>query len=108
MESSYRNWVMATHLRTELVLDALSMPLSQRRPDDVIHHSEQGCPYTSVAFGLRCNHSGVRPSKASAADSYDNAMCERFFATLGCESLDQQALRSQAEARMAGFDFIEA
>jgi transposase InsO family protein len=55
-------WAMATHLRTELVLDALNMALGQRRADEVIHHSDQGCQYTSIAFGLRCKEAGVRPS----------------------------------------------
>ncbi len=100
-------WAMATHLRTELVLDALNMALGQRRPDEVIHHSDQGCQYTSIAFGLRCQEAGVRPSMGSVADCYDNAMCESFFATLECELLDQKPLRTQAEARMAVFDFIE-
>jgi len=35
-------WAMANHLRTELVLDALEMAVAQRRPKDVIHHSDQG------------------------------------------------------------------
>ena len=100
-------WAMATHLRTEIVLDALNMALGQRRADDVIHHSDQGCQYTSIAFGLRCKQAGVRPSMGSVADCYDNAMCESFFATLECELLDQKPLRSQVEARMAVFDFIE-
>jgi putative transposase len=47
-------WAMATHLRTELVLQALDMAITQRRPRDVIHHSDQGCQYTSFAFGRRC------------------------------------------------------
>ncbi len=101
-------WAMATHLRTELVLDALNMALGQRRADDVIHHSDQGCQYTSIAFGLRCKQAGVRPSMGSVADCYDNAMCESFFATLECELLDQKPFHTQIEARMAVFDFIEA
>ena len=100
-------WAMATHLRTELVLDALNMALGQRRADDVIHHSDQGCQYTSIAFGLRCKEARVRPSMGSVADCYDNAMCESFFATLECELLDRKPLRTQVEARMAVFDFIE-
>jgi putative transposase len=100
-------WAMATHLRTELVLDALNMALGQRKTNDVIHHSDQGCQYTSIAFGLRCKDTGVRPSMGSVADCYDNAMCESFFATLECELLDRKPLRTQAEARMAVFDFIE-
>ena len=48
-------WSMANHLRTELVLDALEMAIGQRRPDSVIHHSDQGSQYTSLAFGKRCS-----------------------------------------------------
>jgi putative transposase len=100
-------WSMATHLRTELVLAALDMALGQRRPTGVIHHSDQGTQYTSIAFGLRCQQMGVRPSMGSVGDCFDNALCESFFATLECELLDRQRFRTQAEARMAVFDFIE-
>ena len=67
-------WAMATHLRTELVLDALQMAILQRQPESVIHHSDQGCQYTSIAFGKRCEQLGVRPSMGSVGDAYDNAM----------------------------------
>ena len=100
-------WAMATHLRTELVLEALNMATWQRRPKQVIHHSDQGTQYTSVAFGLRCKEVDVRPSMGSVGDAYDNAMCESFFATLECELLDRKRFKTQAEARMAVFDFIE-
>ena len=66
---------MATHLRTELVLNALNMALGQRNADEVIHHSDQGCQYTSIAFGLRCKEAGVRPSMGSVADCYDCDDC---------------------------------
>jgi putative transposase len=100
-------WAMASHLRTSLVLDALDMALAQRRPEDVIHHSDQGSQYTSIAFGRRCREAGVRPSMGSVGDCYDNALCESFFATLECELLDRHRFRSQAEARLAVFEFIE-
>ena len=100
-------WAMANHLRTELVLDALNMALGQRRPKAVIHHSDQGCQYTSIAFGVRCTQAGVRPSMGSVGDCYDNAMCESFFATLECELLDRTRFRNHVEARMAIFEFIE-
>jgi len=100
-------WAMANHLRTELVLEALNMAVWQRRPDDVIHHSDQGCQYTSIAFGSRCREAGVRPSMGSVGDAYDNAMCESFFATLECELLDRHRFPTQVEARMSVFDFIE-
>lgn len=60
-------WSMATQLRTELVLEALDMAIVQRRPSGVIHHSDQGCQYTSIAFGQRCREAGVRPSRAVVA-----------------------------------------
>lgn len=100
-------WAMATHLRSELVLDALDMALSQRKPGGVIHHSDQGTQYTSLAFGLRCKEAGVRPSMGSVGDCFDNAMCESFFATLECELLDRRRFRTQAEATMAVFRFLE-
>jgi putative transposase len=55
-------WAMATHLRTELVLEALEMAVRQRQPRNVIHHSDQGSQYASIAFGKRCGEAGVRPS----------------------------------------------
>jgi putative transposase len=83
------------------------MAVQQRRPRGVIHHSDHGCQYTSWAFGKRCRDAGVRPSLGSVGDAYDNAMCESFFATLECELLDRRKFTTQAEARMAVFDFIE-
>jgi putative transposase len=100
-------WAMETHLRTELVLEALNMALAQRRPAGVIHHSDQGTQYTSIAFGMRCREAAVRPSMGSVGDYFDNAMRESFFATLECELLDCRHFRTQVEARMAVFEFIE-
>jgi putative transposase len=101
-------WATASHLRTELVLEALEMAVSQRRPRDVIHHSDQGSQYTSLAFGKRCREAGIRPSMGSVGDAYDNALCESFFAILECELLARRRFASHAEARMATFSFIEA
>ena len=100
-------WSMASHLRTELVLEALNMALWQRRPDAVVHHSDQGCQYTSYAFGKRCREMGVRPSMGSVGDCYDNAMAESFFATLECELIERSTFRTHADARMAIFEYIE-
>ena len=61
-------WAMATHLRTSLVLDALEMALEQRRPEDLIHHADQGSQYTSIAFGKKCREAGPRPSVGSVGD----------------------------------------
>lgn len=100
-------WSMATHLRTSLVLGDLEMAVQQRQPEAVIHHSDQGCQYTSIEFGLRCRAAGVRPSTGSVGDCYDNAMCESFFATLECELLDQIGVVAKARAKMEVFSFIE-
>ena len=99
---------MQNHLRTELIVSALDMAVGQRKPMDVIHHSDQGCQYTSLAFGSRCKEAGVRPSMGSVGDAYDNAMAESFFSILECELLSWRSFTSQAEARMACFTYIEA
>jgi putative transposase len=101
-------WAMSSRLVTQIVLDALTMALDQRElADGVIHHSDQGCQYTSIEFGKRCREAGVRPSMGSVGDCYDNAMCESFFATLECELLDRTRFADRAEAELAVFDFIE-
>jgi putative transposase len=98
---------MASHLTTPLGLEALDMALYQRKATDVIHHSDRGSQYTSIAFGHRCKQAGVRPSMGSSGDGFDNALCESFFATLECELLDRRRFQTQTEARMAVFEFIE-
>jgi len=87
-------WAMASHLRTSLVTTALDMAIVQRSPVDVVHHSDQGCQYTSIEFGKRCREAGVRPSMGSVGDCYDNAMCESFFATLECELIDRSTFKT--------------
>ncbi len=100
-------WAMDTHLRTELILQALQMAVTQRQPSGVIHHSDRGCQYTSYAFGKRCREAGIMPSMGSVGDAYDNAMAESFFASLERELLSRRSFHSQAQARMAVFEWIE-
>jgi putative transposase len=100
-------WPMSLTLHTNVVLAALNMALAVRKPKNVIHHSDQGAQYTSIAFGKRCREAGICPSMRSVGDAYDNAMAESFFATLECELIDRRRFRTQAEARMAVFAFIE-
>jgi putative transposase len=83
-------WSMATHLRTALVLDALNVAIAQRRPKAVIHHSDQGCQYTSIAFGLRCREANVRPSMGSVGDAYDNAMAETIIGLFKTEVIERR------------------
>ncbi len=100
-------WSMGELMTAELVLAALNMALEQRKPVDVIHHSDQGSQYTSLAFGGRCRAMGVRPSMGTVGDAYDNAMAESFFASLECELINRRVFKSKAEARLAIFTWIE-
>ena len=99
---------MATHMRTELVVDALGMARAGRRPSPgLIHHSDRGSQYTSLLFGERCRAAGIGRSMGSVGDCFDNALAESFFATLECELLARQPLRTRDEARTAIFTYIE-
>jgi putative transposase len=100
-------WAMATHMRAELVVDALDMAVHNRKPTNVIHHSDQGSQYTSIAFSKRCDSAGVRPSMGSVGDCYDNAMCESFNAILECELLVKHRFTTQRAAALKVFQFIE-
>lgn len=81
--------------------------LMTRKPESVIHHSDQGSQYTSIAFGNRCKEMGVRPSMGSVGDAYDNAMAESFFASLECELIARRSWKTKTEARLAVFTWIE-
>jgi putative transposase len=100
-------WAMSSSLNTDVVVAALDMAVTRRRPNHVIHHSDQGCQYTSTRFGEHCTQAGIRMSMGTVGDAYDNAMCESFFATLECELLDRYTFRNHEEARQAIFKFIE-
>ena len=102
-------WSMATHMRTELVTAALDMAVVHRRPGtDLVHHSDHGSQYTSLAFGRRLRESGIAASMGSVGDCFDNALAESFFATLETELIDRSSWANPAGARVAVFDYIEA
>jgi putative transposase len=100
-------WAMATHLRSDLVLQALEMAVQQRQADGVIHHSDQGSQYTSKAFTEGCRLLGVTRSMGSVGDAFDNAMAESFFATLKAELVDRRCFHTPEQARRELFDWIE-
>ncbi len=102
-------WAMADKLRTELVVEALNMAVGNRRPTvGVVHHSDRGAQYTSLAFSRRCKDAGVLPSMGSIGDAYDNALAEAFFASLETELLMRHTFATRKAARLALFDYIEA
>jgi putative transposase len=74
-------WRSASHMRTDLVLDALEMAIWARneRMEDLIHHSDRGSQYTSIRYTERLVDAGARPSVGSTGDSYDNALAESII-----------------------------
>ena len=101
-------WAFGANMTADLVVAALNMALFTRKPQSVIHHSDQGSQYTSVEFGKRCTAMNVRPSMGTVGDAYDNAMAESFFATLECELIDRRVWKTHTEARLAIFTWIES
>jgi len=101
-------WSMRNDLRAELVLDALGMALTRRQPSPgLIHHSDRGSQYTSLAFGKTLSDAGVLQSIGRRGDAFDNAVAESFFATLETELFDRRTLKSRDQARLEVFEFIE-
>ena len=102
-------WSMATHMRASLVVDALKMALSRRRPGPgLIHHSDHGSQYVSLAFGRAAGQAGIAVSMGSRGDAYDNAVAETFFATLKKELLNRRTWPDRLELQSAVFEYIEA
>jgi putative transposase len=102
-------WSMATHMRSTLVVDALQMALARRRPaPGLIHHSDQGSQYVSLAFGWAARQAGIAISMGSRGDAYDNAVAETFFATLKKELVNRRSWPSRLELQSAVFEYIEA
>jgi putative transposase len=101
-------WSMASHLRTELVVDALEMALWRRKPDaGLIHHTDRGAQYTALSFGKRLEEAGIVPSMGRAGSALDNAISESFVASLKTELLYRHRFLSQEAARTAIIDYIE-
>jgi putative transposase len=102
-------WAMATHMRATLVVDALKMALARRRPPPgLIHHSDQGSQYVSLAFGRAAGDAGIAVSMGSRGDAYDNAVAETFFATLKKELVNRRTWPDRLELQSAVFEYIEA
>jgi putative transposase len=91
-------WAMADHMRSELVVDALRMALRRRAPKPgLIHHSDQGSQYVSLAFGREARRPGIALSMGSTGDAYDNAVAESFFATLKKELVNRRSWPTRKE-----------
>jgi putative transposase len=101
-------WQIATHLRTELVLDALEMALFRRDvTSGLIHHSDAGSQYTAIRYSDRLAQAGVAASIGTVADSYDNAMAEALNGTYKAELVKLHGpWRTRAELETATIDWI--
>ena len=100
-------WSMRDDLKADLVVDALAMAVTRRRPPPgLVHHSDRG-QYTSLAFGRTLRESGLTASMGSRGDAYDNAACESVISTLKEEWIKRHRYRSRDEARPSIFRYIE-
>jgi putative transposase len=103
-------WSMAEHMRAELVVDALEMGVSRRKPEPgVVHHSDQGSQYVSLRFGERCRAAGIRvstrrsrrsspvtiTSRSGATASRHAASCSSMTASMARESSCKAMSRSR-------------
>jgi putative transposase len=101
-------WSMATHLRTEIVVDALQMAIVRRKPSPgLVHHTDRGVQYTSLSFGKRLEDEGLLPSMGRVGSAYDNALAEAFVATLKTELLYRSSWPTRQVVKTAIFEYIE-
>jgi putative transposase len=102
-------WSMATHLRAELVVDALEMAVWRRKPAaGLVHHSDRGVQYTALSFGKRLEETGIIPSMGRAGSALDNAVSESFVSTLKCELVHRRRFPTREAVRSAVFEYLEA
>lgn len=105
-------WRAATSMKTALVLDALEQALWTRRRDGrgslagLVHHTDAGSQYTSIAFTERLAAAGVSPSVGTAGDAYDNALAESVIGLFKTELIKPRGpwrTAEQVEAATLGY-----
>jgi len=102
-------WQLATHMRTDLVLDALKMALAQRGGGadvELIHHSDRGSQYTSIDYGQTLDDHGVLASVGSVGDAYDNALAESFVDSFKTELIADRVWRSRPQLELAIVEYL--
>jgi putative transposase len=102
-------WSIGTSLATELVSDALRQAIENRRPEgqQLLHHSDRGCQYTSDAYQQTLRTLGIECSMSRTGNCYDNAVMERFFWSLKHEWTKHESFENLEEARLSVFKYIE-
>ncbi len=102
-------WSIADHLRAELVVDAVQMAIARRQPGPgLVHHSDHGSQYVSLAMGEHLREAGIETSMGAKGSALDNAVVESFFSTLKRELVNRYSWPTKADARVALFEWIEA
>jgi putative transposase len=102
-------WQFASHMRTDLVLDALRMALTRRPAGadiELVHHSDAGSQYTSYAFAQVLDDHGVLASIGTVGDAYDNAMAESFVDTFKTELVADRVWRSRSQLELAIVEYV--
>jgi transposase InsO family protein len=100
-------YALASHLRTELITDALSNAVAARDPEPgVSFHSDLGCQYTSAAYTELADECEVTLSVGRTGQCWDNALAESFFSSLKGELIDTRAWPTRAGAKRAVVDYI--
>jgi putative transposase len=97
---------MASHLRSELAVEALNMAVTNRRPSEgLIFHSDQGIQYASDIFREEANRFKIIQSMSRKGNCWDNACVESYFATLKTEEVFHNVYRTKADARRSIFEY---
>ncbi len=102
-------WQLATHMRTDLVLDALRMALARRRRGadvELVHHSDAGSQYTSYAFGQLLDDYDVLASIGSVGDAFDNALAESFVDSFKTELIADRVWQSYSQLELAIVEWV--
>jgi len=102
-------WSMREDLEAPLVVDAISMAITRRKPKPgLVHHSDRGSQYTSIAMGRTLRDSKVMASMGSKGDPWDNASAESCISTIKNELVKRRTFATRDQARLALFRYIEA
>jgi len=101
-------WSMRDDLKAEIVVAALGMAATLRRPGPgLVHHSDRGGQYRSLALGKTLRDAGIMQSMGSVGDAYDNAMAGSFMSTIKSELVRRHTFKTRDQARLAVFSYIE-
>jgi transposase InsO family protein len=99
---------MSDSLQTMLVMDALKQALQRRQlRQDVQHHSDRGCQYTSEIFQKLLTENNIICSMSSTGNCFDNAVAESFFHTLKTECVYHERYETREQAMQSIFEYVE-